>query len=244
VPLDHSGAVPGRLSLRVKRYTGDRSDRSATLLLAGTPGAAATELASYEYEAPGSNPVLFDQRGTGAGALRCRDLEAATDTDAGREAAACAALLGDRRGFFRTSDTVEDIETLRRELGLDRLTILGPGYGAYVAQRYAMRYPDRVERLLLEFPVDAAGLDPLYLDSMAAAGLPPLRIDGPGRLDGTVRIRESDEDLAFAVRGRIAGRRVRARVRVHSPVLDAFSEVEVEGGGGTARLAAVGGLLR
>ena len=86
--------------------------------------------------------LRFDQRGTGAGALRCRDLEAAAATDAGREAAACAALLGERRGFFRTSDTVEDIEALRVELGIDRLAIVGPGYGGYVAQRYAMRYPD------------------------------------------------------------------------------------------------------
>ena len=112
--------------------------------------------------------VRFDQRGTGAGALRCRDLEAAAATDAGREAAACAALLGERRGFFRTSDTVDDIEALRVELGVDRLAIVGPGYGGYVAQRYAMRYPDHVEKLLLLSPVDAAGLDPLYGDSMAA----------------------------------------------------------------------------
>jgi len=120
------------------------------------------------WESPGRDLIVFDQRGTGAGALRCRDLEAATDTDAGREAAACATLLGDRRRFFRTRDTVEDVEALRAELGVDRLTIVGTAYGADVAQRYALRYPDRVERLLLESPVDAAGVDPLYVDSMAA----------------------------------------------------------------------------
>ena len=77
-------------------------------------------------------------------------------------------MLGERRAFFRTSDTVDDIEALRVELGVERLAIVGPGYGGYVAQRYAMRYPDHVEKLLLLSPVDAAGLDPLYGDSMAA----------------------------------------------------------------------------
>jgi pimeloyl-ACP methyl ester carboxylesterase len=169
VPLDHSGAVSGRLSLKVERHdTYDRTEGGVTLLLAGRPGQAATELYDDAWEAPGRDLIVFDQRGTGSGALRCRDLEAATDSDAGREAAACATLLGDRRRFFRTSDTVEDIEALRVQLGLERLTIVGSVYGAYVAQRYAMRYPERVERLLLESPVDAAGLDPLYIDSMAA----------------------------------------------------------------------------
>jgi pimeloyl-ACP methyl ester carboxylesterase len=169
VPLDHSGAVSGRLSLRVELHpTFDRPKRGVTLLLAGPPGQAATQVSEYGWEVPGRDLVVFDQRGTGAGALRCRDLEAATETDAGREAAACATLLGDRRAFFRTTDTVEDIELLRTELGLDRLAIVGTDYGAYVAQRYALSYPDRVERLLLESPVDAAGVDPLYLDSVAA----------------------------------------------------------------------------
>ena len=170
VPLDHSGAVPGRLSLRVKRYPSfDPGPHGVVLVLAGAPGEAAFETENLLLESPGDDLVRFDQRGTGSGALRCRDLEAATPTDAGREAAACATLLGDRRAFFRTTDTVEDIEALRAELGVERLTIVGPGYGGYVAQRYAMRYPDRVERLLLVTPVDAAGLDPLYVDSMAAA---------------------------------------------------------------------------
>jgi pimeloyl-ACP methyl ester carboxylesterase len=169
VPLDHSGAMPGRLSLHVERSSSpDGRRRGATLVLAGRPGQAATVGDDYEWETPGHDLIRLDQRGTGAGALRCRDLEAATATDAGREAEACATLLGERRGFFRTSDTVEDIEALRLALGVDRLTIVGPGCGGYVAQRYAMRYPDRVERLLLISPVDAAGLDPLYVESMAA----------------------------------------------------------------------------
>jgi pimeloyl-ACP methyl ester carboxylesterase len=187
VTLDHGGAIPGRLSLRVERHESyDRIDRGVTLVLAGRPGYAGTLVDEDAWEAPGRDVILFDQRGTGAGALRCRDLEAAAATDAGREAAACATLLGDRRAFFRTSDTVGDIEALRVELGLDRLTIAASAYGAYVAQRYAQRYPDHVERLLLESPVDAAGVDPLYVESMAAVRrmLPALCRFGCGRFTG------------------------------------------------------------
>ena len=169
VPVDYSGTVPGRLSLRVKRREGfGRERRGVTLVLAGRPGEGLPPTDDFVWEASGRDLVQFDQRGAGAGALRCRDLEAAAATDAGREAAACATLLGDRRAFFRTSDTVEDIEALRVELGIERWAIVGPGYGGYVAQRYAMRYPEHVEKLLLLSPVDASGLDPLYGDSMAA----------------------------------------------------------------------------
>jgi pimeloyl-ACP methyl ester carboxylesterase len=169
VPLDHSGVVSGRLSLRVERHDSyHRVNRGFMLVLAGWPGQAGSRVDEYTWESPGRDLIMFDQRGTGAGALRCRDLEAATPSDAGREAAACATLLGDSRAFFGTDDTVEDIEELRVQLGLERLTIVGSAYGAYVAQRYALRHPDRVERLLLEGPVDAAGVDVLYVDSMAA----------------------------------------------------------------------------
>ena len=70
-----------------------------------------------------------------------------------------------------------------------------------------------------------------------------LHIDGPGRLNGVLRIRE-DDDLSFRVRGRIAGRRVRARVRIPTRFAELFSALEdVDSGGGSARAAALGGLL-
>jgi pimeloyl-ACP methyl ester carboxylesterase len=182
VPLDRSGVVSGSVSLSVVRYRDvPRKPTGVTLLLAGEPGEPATPLlGAGEYSAggslttlpvpPGNDLVAFDQRGTGAsGVLRCRDLEAATATDAGREAAACAALLGERRALYGTRATVEDIEALRVELGVPRLTIVGTAYGSYVAQRYALAHPDRVERLVLDLPVDAAGIDALRLESFAAA---------------------------------------------------------------------------
>ena len=54
----------------------------------------------FAWETDGRDLLRFQQRGTGAGAVRCRDLEAAAATDAGREAAYCATLLGDRRALL------------------------------------------------------------------------------------------------------------------------------------------------
>jgi len=62
----------------------------------------------------------------------------------------------------------------------------------------------------------------------------PLRIDGPGRLDGVVRLGETDEDLLVRVRGRVAGRRVRVRVRVPSRLVELVAE-----DGGLAAAAAL-----
>ena len=64
----------------------------------------------------------------------------------------------------------------------------------------------------------------------------PLRVDGPGRLDGRLRFAELADGTTMRIHGRIAGRRVRARVPIPSRVLVAFSEVEVDLGG-SARAA-------
>jgi pimeloyl-ACP methyl ester carboxylesterase len=118
---------------------------------------------------PSHDIVTLDVRGSGRRALRCRDLERAIRTDAGREAAACAALLGERRELFRATDVAEDVERLRSELGVERITLVGVGYGSFVAQRYLVHHPTRVDRMVLEDVLDADGRDPLYLDSAAAA---------------------------------------------------------------------------
>jgi pimeloyl-ACP methyl ester carboxylesterase len=181
VPLDRTGGDERRIALYVERRRAlRRPRRGATLLLGGGPGESATfaydsgEGASRRYAewsplTPHSDIVVFDQRGTGlSGPLRCRELEQGSSLDSGREAEACAVVLGRKRGFYRTTDSVDDIEALRRGLGVERLTILGVSYGTYVAQAYALRYPARVERLVLDSVVDVTGVEALYRDSWIA----------------------------------------------------------------------------
>jgi pimeloyl-ACP methyl ester carboxylesterase len=176
VPLDRSGGVPGGISLAVKRIRAQRRPRrGATFVLAGGPGQSATD--AFEGDGLGQlfpaarnrDLIVFDQRGTGrSGLLRCRRLEHANLLDAGAAAAECARRLGERRAFYTSQDSAEDMEAIRRELGIERIAIYGTSYGTKVALAYALRFPAHVERLALDSVVEAEGPQPLYLDTIQA----------------------------------------------------------------------------
>lgn len=44
---------------------------------------------------------------------------------------------------------VEDVEALRKALGLGKINLLGHSYGTLVAQAYALKYPDSMNKLIL-----------------------------------------------------------------------------------------------
>ena len=44
---------------------------------------------------------------------------------------------------------IDDVESLRTYLGLDKVVVLGSSYGGMVAQGYALRYPEASARLIL-----------------------------------------------------------------------------------------------
>lgn len=50
---------------------------------------------------------------------------------------------------YTLENNIEDIEALRKHLGLEKISILGTSYGGMVAQGYAIRYPKRVDKLIL-----------------------------------------------------------------------------------------------
>jgi pimeloyl-ACP methyl ester carboxylesterase len=178
VPLDRSGNVPGHVRLFVARVRA-RQRGGATqpplVVLAGGPGQSATDAfggggLSVLYPAYWKRDVIIlDQRGTGrSGLLRCRRLERANLFDAGPAAGECARKLGARRAFYTTRDTDDDIDALRQALGAERVALWGTSYGTKVALSYARRYPDRVERLVLDSVAPLDGPDPYYRDSTAA----------------------------------------------------------------------------
>ncbi|MEV7099139.1 alpha/beta hydrolase [Amycolatopsis sp. NPDC051045] len=53
---------------------------------------------------------------------------------------------------YRCDRQVEDVEALRKHLGLERFDLLGHSAGASLAVRYAARYPQRLRRLALITP--------------------------------------------------------------------------------------------
>ena len=236
MPLDRSGTVPGRVSLLVKRVRARRrggATRAPLFVLAGGPGQSATE--AFGADALGvlfpayqnRDLVIFDQRGTGrSGLLRCHRLERANLLRAGAAAGACARRLGAGRAFYTSRDSDDDIEAIREQLGSEQVALYATSYGTKVALGYALRYPARVERLVLDSTVEADGPDPFYLDTLDAV---PRALESlcrrrcPWTSDPVADLAGLVERLARGpLRGRVVDRRGRTRVRRLTRV-DVFS---------------------
>ena len=119
---------------------------------------------------------MFDQRGTGAGALECPALQRAAGASdltvvPAATVAACARSIGADRRYYSTAETVADIDELRVALGAQRLTLDGVSYGTFVAERYALTYPTHVARLVLDSVVPQAGADPLYRAALSRSAV-------------------------------------------------------------------------
>src|SRR5215470_2082303 len=172
VPLDPSGAAAGTITLNVKRLpAASNPTNSAVIGLAGGPGQAAIPFAAKIATniAPAlatRDLVVFDQRGTGSsGELQCPG----RSTPAG-----CARTIGPSRAFYRTAESVEDIEALRVAGGYSKLVLYGTSYGTKVAEAYAAKYPANVEALVLDSVVLPNGPDVFDRSTLKRVG-PALR---------------------------------------------------------------------
>jgi pimeloyl-ACP methyl ester carboxylesterase len=176
VPLDHSERAPGELRLPVAVADNADAPKGVLVDLTGGPGQGGVAFVARtrvrmrallrDYRL-----VMLDQRGTGAGTLRCPALQRAMGSSdltvpPPGLVEACARSLGPNRRYYATADTVADLEALRGALGADKLTLDGISYGTFVAERYAIAHPDRVAALVLDSVVPAAGLDTLEVDGM------------------------------------------------------------------------------
>jgi pimeloyl-ACP methyl ester carboxylesterase len=174
VPLDRAGTVPGSVSLAVRRVpAASNPSNVAVLPLAGGPGQAALPLAEDFAEElqpaiASRDLLLYDQRGTGSsGVLSCKALSRSGSLVKVTES--CANELGAKRGFYRTADSVQDIEALRVAGGYAKLVLFGVSYGTKVAEDYAAAYPQNVEALVLDSVVLPEGPDPFGRSALTGA---------------------------------------------------------------------------
>ena len=71
-----------------------------------------------------------------------------------------------------------DAEALRRHLGFDRWAVLGHSFGGHVALEYALRYPERVSRLVLvDTGADARWSRENTLKVLAERGYSPAKVE-------------------------------------------------------------------
>ena len=172
VPLDHGGRTPGTVSIAVAAQRSYPKDAGLLIALSGGPGqgtvAATSSFAvSLEPMLRKYRMVVLDQRGTGlSGALNCPGLQRVRGLDEFKpeQIRDCARTIGPRRAFYRTTDTVADLEDLRKAFGAKKVAVMGISYGTWVAQEYARTHPERTESLILDSivgpePTDAFGID-------------------------------------------------------------------------------------
>src|SRR5215211_4855445 len=175
VPLDRTGALVGTVPLKLARLPTDGA-RPTLVYLSGGPGGAGIEemlavMPLTPFLLDSYRVVGFDQRGTGgSGLLRCKALERDPRLRSVRAGEDCARRLGEKRRLYTTPDSVEDLEAIRAELGVERLTLFGISYGTELALAYARAHPDRVDRLMLDSVVDPADRDPFGLAGFRAIG--------------------------------------------------------------------------
>jgi pimeloyl-ACP methyl ester carboxylesterase len=174
--LDRTGRRGGTVRLYVAVSGNVTATRGALLFLTGGPGQPGVSLvptvtSRIGYLLADYQLVMIDQRGTGDGAIDCPMLQSevgSSDVTAASPAAVreCAGIVGLDRDFYTTADTVADLEALRRKLGIARWTLDGGSYGTFVATQYALTYPDRVSRLVLDSVVPQDGPETLYTASL------------------------------------------------------------------------------
>ena len=179
VPLDRADPARGTLHLQVGVGNNVQAPHGVLLVLSGGPGqpglpilddyldrALSAEQGKYRI-------VVFDQRGTGAGALDCTALQhemGSSDLTPPSAAAvrACAKKVGSRRQFYGTDDVVADMDALRQALGVDKWSLDGISYGTYVGERYALAHPSHVSKLVLDSVVPQVGETDLGVAEFAA----------------------------------------------------------------------------
>lgn len=160
------------ISLHVMRLPARTRDVQADpmFFIAGGPGQSAIDgyLAqdgAFYFLRKQRDIILVDQRGTGrSNRMQCEEPEEELqldDIDAEfREewVRHCIDTLpGDPR-LYTTLHAIEDLDQVRRELGVDKINIYGISYGTRVALAYLRAYPENVRSVIIDgvVPMDLA----------------------------------------------------------------------------------------
>lgn len=171
VPVRHSNPGGAKIRLPVVRLkTTNPNPGPPVVFLAGGPGNAGTRTLTGSLAPTAArvrafaDVIAFDQRGTGASepslAVPGRfDLASSVSVDspaATERIAALASLIRstvESRGIdlsaYNTLESADDVELLRRALGVERVVLWGHSYGTHLALAVIKRHGEHVARALL-----------------------------------------------------------------------------------------------
>jgi pimeloyl-ACP methyl ester carboxylesterase len=175
-PLDPTGAIPGRISIRFEYYRHSGPDKPLGTLVAteGGPGYPATlsrddYLALFKPLLQRRDFLLMDNRGTGqSGAIDCHELQTAEKWTV-ELIAACGKTLGDRAPLYSTAYAADDLAAILEALNIRRIDLYGDSYGTYFEQVFAVRHPNALRSIVLDGAYPLYGPDYAWYPSYAPA---------------------------------------------------------------------------
>jgi pimeloyl-ACP methyl ester carboxylesterase len=160
VPLRRADPALGTTKVAFAiRTRSDRNRPSLGTIMAmdGGPGYASTSAPFARSLAAVLAPLLrrydlvfFDERGTGrSDVVNCPDLQAGLVPEP-IAIGECANQLGPSFAAYTTGEAADDLDVVRRALGLGRVFFYGDSYGTLFGQAYAARYPGSLRGLVLD----------------------------------------------------------------------------------------------
>ena len=242
VPLERSDPSLGtiRIGFAVRpRDERGRPSKGAIVAVEGGPGYASSWTARSYVNLFGSllrrrELVTVDMRGTGrSGALDCPDLQRGRAPE-WIAFSQCARKLGPRFGAYRTSAAADDINDVRRALGLGRITLYGDSYGTFLSQSYAFRHPGTLNALILDSAYPARGESAWY-PTLISTGVKAISI-------ACRRSSSCSGDAGKRLRKLVHW--LRKRARGVGPVVDAIAEAGTFVPGSYLRIDRAGTALR
>ena len=123
VPKDGFATSSGRAKIHYRTFGAGKP----LLIINGGPGMNSEGFEGMARKlAENQLTIIYDQRGTGQSKLSPLDSTTVT-----------------------MDLMVEDIESLRKQLNIDKWSILGHSFGGMVASLYATKYPEHIEKIIL-----------------------------------------------------------------------------------------------
>ncbi len=118
--------ISNHFALYYRELGVDRGN-SPVVLVHGGPGHSSLSFKnSFNFLAESRRVIYYDQRGSG---------NSQTQPDP---------------GAYTVEELVEELETLRRDvIRTERMVVSGHSFGGALAQRYALKYPEHVEKMIL-----------------------------------------------------------------------------------------------
>lgn len=180
VPLDYANPHGKKIGIAVSRLrhnvTQDKY-QGIVLMNPGGPGGSGLDMITLSLKFNRSviekyDWIGFDPRGVGEsepviscmptykrgprpdGTARNANEELYWSNRIRRYVQSCASQFSEILPFMRTIDSANDMESIRKALGVEKINFVGVSYGTYLGPVYATLYPKYIRRIVLDAVVD------------------------------------------------------------------------------------------